>query len=1168
MTLLRIALCQIECHPALYAGYWGPLEEPFVPKFDSTSLSLLSSKGLDVTKLQNACIKEYTEWSKVRLRAIIDYLSKIEKAPDLIIFPEGAIPLPCLSILADYSAELGFVILAGTHTPRLGRSGRRYYQELNLSKSDLKTIQNQNAMNVLPLMRQGKTVLVAKTLHAPFEMCEISPPEKERPAFRSYSFSVDDTRVDVLPLICSEALRLHNVSKPYDLVTVQAYDGKPAQFLDYIRQQVRNQNIVALCNDGRFGGSYVFTAVDKRNPNWLSKTFPSGLGRGESLLIVDVDLEVRAVQVGTSSPRRPLTLARLASITYEDSLQSAISDDLGRIGKIKEPGVRSYELKTILKRQHANNLQKTRIAFLYDQESRELPIKEWWNALGEDCKITGIPSLTNLERRLAATCHEAITEILKSTSGLASDVATHLVEFLSKCLRKGGNEKTTPFFLSSEATKVAVVDRDSEVKRVLDSVDDRSIRLVEISGLEQIGKSAIIQKALAQSGISSIIHVQLTETSSIEYLLYSITKQGGGDIKPPYDDPLQTVNNTQVINAIRSSRIIYIESLHHFQDHGTWRDELVPKVLRTLIEIATDSDTTVIFESRWRVPLDMENPSIRTHIRVSGLEKQHMEFGISLFDAQLRRNALSSAAVGEHDKEIIVSKLGGHPVAVTLAADVVFEEGIESLLTTLKEKRGFFLNYVKKLVSGLNLSKDENLILQILALARRSVPREAIFASVEFSAALIVQNLVNCGALELDSLSLVQLPGILRGYFNPQLLSQPQKQIFHKNAAESFKRIFEKDQEKIWAVVEAEYHAGLAGIDIDISSELIDGVYATFKRLYEEQSYNQARPIIKALLNRQRTHDLLRFSAIIDARTNHLEDALETVKEIFSKHPNDTWILSIITRIAINQYQADQIAEELISIARNAGFEDVSLLITEGRILLHKKRLPEAYRVFSRAVELTTYNPWPFYYLGRTHLQMGDVDKAIDVLYDGEEFCYEIDSRNRQAYNAIRTELGLAYIFSDQIDLASPIIDSLIEEEPDRPEIIRAHAALTIKREGIQKAHIALKRLGEAKIKSNSDRCLYHLLCGKFYQGIDDLPKAVDEFTKAHEAERTNVYVMMKLAETHFHLGKLAWKNQSEGYQFHYDTCARTVRKILEFDNNNSVGLRLFQDLHDLGVQV
>ena len=51
MTLLRIALCQIECHPALYAGYWGPLEEPFVPNFDSTSLSLLSSKGLVVTIL-------------------------------------------------------------------------------------------------------------------------------------------------------------------------------------------------------------------------------------------------------------------------------------------------------------------------------------------------------------------------------------------------------------------------------------------------------------------------------------------------------------------------------------------------------------------------------------------------------------------------------------------------------------------------------------------------------------------------------------------------------------------------------------------------------------------------------------------------------------------------------------------------------------------------------------------------------------------------------------------------------------------------------------------------------------------------------------------------------------------------------------------------------------
>ncbi len=48
-------------------------------------------------------------------------------------------------------------------------------------------------------------------------------------------------------------------------------------------------------------------------------------------------------------------------------------------------------------------------------------------------------------------------------------------------------------------------------------------------------------------------------------------------------------------------------------------------------------------------------------------------------------------------------------------------------------------------------------------------------------------------------------------------------------------------------------------------------------------------------------------------------------------------------------------------------------------------------------------------------------------LKDGQEFFYRSEGRKRKALNAIRTQLGLAYLFDDDIDSASRILDLLTD---------------------------------------------------------------------------------------------------------------------------------------------
>src|SRR2546426_7140760 len=46
MRNLRVALCQLESHPAIYGGHVALAEEPFVPYGDRWSLSRLGNKGI------------------------------------------------------------------------------------------------------------------------------------------------------------------------------------------------------------------------------------------------------------------------------------------------------------------------------------------------------------------------------------------------------------------------------------------------------------------------------------------------------------------------------------------------------------------------------------------------------------------------------------------------------------------------------------------------------------------------------------------------------------------------------------------------------------------------------------------------------------------------------------------------------------------------------------------------------------------------------------------------------------------------------------------------------------------------------------------------------------------------------------------------------------------
>lgn len=1152
MTVVRAGICQLASHPALTASHIHLSEEPFVPASARASLSQLATKGVPVDDLMAHCLTEYTAWSETRLRALLQAMDKLDPIPDILVFPEGGLLPANLVTVADWSARHGSVVLAGSHTPIRTPESLGTYKSIGISKGQVKRLSSKGSRNVLPLLRGGKAKLIEKTAFSPFESQIIFSSGKRARSIRVEEILEGQRRIRLEPLICAEALQNPPPSRGIDLVAIVSYDHKPTQFDTFIEQRVRNKTPVVYCNDGAFGGSKVATIEDERQPNWLRDALPRGLPAGDHILVVDLDLSVTAIEVGTSLPGEPLKLVKLASLV--PTTNAELSRALSSIRTVPDPIVRAARLKDLIDTGGVTSLQATRMEQLESLDRRGSPSEDWWKALGEDYFYHPGPSLKEFEATLAATCGEHLVKHALQKASKAPELSRDVLEFIVECQNRANSSPAST--IEAPTPRSSVLDRDRETQDITRFLDDRSQWVLVVPGLPQVGKTAVIEKALEQAGITRSRRLKLTDSSSPKYIVHSIR----GDAAHELDT--QNANNylirPEARRDLRSVQIIWIENSESFAEFGIWRDEHLRECIYSLIDLCRDSETKLILETIRDLPLDLENPSIRARLRVSGLDPTYSQ---ACLDSHLRRLDLEPDILTRKDKEILARRLGGHPVALAIAADAVLEDGPHGVLDTIKEKRGNFGRFFRRLVGKLNLTEEEQTILRLLTLARDEVPREVVSDVLSIPSAGTIRNLMALGAVEMTRWGGIRIAGILREYFDGSDLSDSVKHDFHSAAARALAEFCRRNNQDLALAVESEYHAQMAGIEPVVETGLIDSALGTARRLFEQQQYSRASRILESLRRRSDSTDILRLSALVEARCNQLDVSLDLARTVFGRSRQETRLLADLARIALTQSQ-DRVAESLIETAKGANVEDVSILIVEGRMMLRRRELSLAEEAFDRARQLTTRNPWPYFYLGRIYADTGRMDTAIDVLFDGESFIYDGNLRGGNALRAIQTQLGLVYLYTDRIDLAAPIIERLLEDDPSSPEVIRAYAALTIKRDGIDEAHVALRRLQKAKIRSRHDRCQFHLLYGLFYLGIGDPGAASREFGAAHSADRQNVYVMIKWARTLFEQASELWIEGNDIYQSYADDAAGLTRKILEFDPDNAEGISLMEDLH------
>ena len=405
---IRLAVCQLECHPAFYRDRLACLEEPFMSESYESSLSFLGTLSVPITEIQETFREQYIEWHTKRLQSLLTHPLLNEGIPSIIVFPEGSIPLNCLEVIYYFAKSANVNIVAGSHTILDNTEARAIYSKLGKEKGLVK--RHTYTRDVTFVFTENKIHHQKKQGLSPYDRTDITALQSPKGTIHPIPIQIDNSQIRLVTLVCADALQLPNIKGDYDIISIISYDQDPAHFDSFIGTQIENGKIVIYCNDGKFGGSSIALPRDKRPTSWLFEPPLEGrLPKGDVLLIIDVPSGELATQVGVTKPRAQWEVKLLASITYEKSSlgDQGVAKELREISSISNNQARNSRLASLLGKHPCNTIQKNKLDHLLELSRMGVDDEEVWQAYGNDFVINNI-CIVDLEARLAQVCQEKL----------------------------------------------------------------------------------------------------------------------------------------------------------------------------------------------------------------------------------------------------------------------------------------------------------------------------------------------------------------------------------------------------------------------------------------------------------------------------------------------------------------------------------------------------------------------------------------------------------------------------------------------------------------------------------------------------------------------------------------------------------------------------------------
>lgn len=1094
---LRVGLLQLESHPAVTVAGWDLLAEVNVPSSHDASLDTLARQGAPIRPLLEKNRETYVNWSRRRLQAVLDHVFANDP-PDALILPECAVPFEGLGDIRAWMHRVGTNIVAGTHAlhPSLEE-----YRPLGVSRSSTEHLAGAKSRPsvVAPVFLGAKeTLLWPKKIPSIFEQSETTPPPDRVIQPRAFELVPSARRVAVL--VCAEAQAMPSWTSPLpDCVVVIAYEERPERYEPLLKQAQQNQIPGLLVNDGKYGGTCLYVATDRRSLSWWDEPPVHGrLPAGDYYVEFYLDLTQGAVQVGVANPRATKRLRRFLPILAESQ---------------------TLTLDAEIRRAIEERSSTTADTFLSDLErATDVPlgVAQRWRylahrlkagdldedtivAIGQTIAIPGLPTLRAIEDELRTQTLATLGDLIEKPEQIPPMLLGLVVK--TRAAYKGASKSTADEL--TEGAEGALSLAAMELGRpILEDVLVDVIPATIVSGLPGCGKSSAIRTAVAQSGFKKVARIRCVPGSSADYLYESLLRRAG--MMPRGAAPRAAFDRQEVEAALQAFDIIWFEDVDACIDYQEWvATELAAFFGALQLAVEKNDGAHVILESARQTRLWAPRRGSKRTIR--GLSAD----GARLFlEQQLRRRDLHGR-VSDPAKRQILDACKGHPGLLMLVAGACSSGDPERIAKELQERRGFYNSFIDGLLRRIKLATDTQKLLSALAQCRSPIPAavfESILPPIAIPKALAEAS--ETSMIEQVEEGLIHInPLLARAELQGAGLTPKEATDFHRTVHSYFRARQDRDPgDRLLSLIEAAYHGYRGGVAWRPAFGQREGWTGVAREAFENQDYATVVKILEPIKGTLST-DGRRYLAEAYAWTDNFAGFHETIRAIPSGALL-TGTLFTAARAALHSGNVREVERILEEAERTApGHYKISQL--KGQLAERAGRTQQAELLYREACQRSTRDRWPYFYLARLLVEAGLPTEALEVVEHAKE---TPEFLSRAVEYALLQQEMVALVMVEEWERARAILDVLDRITRPRPEAIVAAAYVRawFSEGGLSKVAAfegALKQLDKNPASRHHTRAQISLHKGQLLYKVGNLADARRSLEEAVSLDEANLYI-------------------------------------------------------------
>ena len=535
----------------------------------------------------------------------------------------------------------------------------------------------------------------------------------------------------------------------------------------------------------------------------------------------------------------------------------------------------------------------------------------------------------------------------------------------------------------TEGVRHRFLNRNSELDRIEEMINDPETRVVLLRGFQGIGKGALANEAFRRffEG-ASIVEIPVSPGVGPRELALRLHHEAFATVLPELSGLEALAAIESALKAIvLQGRFLIFRNGHHWLDGDGNLEDPLPTVLRQAASM-TDTSRRPIFITTTRFLRFPSNLSRHISVlAVDGLREDHMASLVSLWfewstGSPLERDQASTVA----------SQLHGHPVAAKIASNLIAQYGVQHLLAYPRELTALRRDLAKTLLSDLRLSQHACNLMEVLAIIGVPLPSRVLveaLATNEESFQDAVGAATSAGIAETTDSGYMRIHPLVSDYFWRSHLDRADYRERAGTAAiavHNYFRVFPTEAAGFVPLLQAVFRLYAISNNLeegrkirgDLMGELAQVAIAHYNRRQFELSETYINEVLSTDPQNWRMRQYL---ARIRIRQRRWNDADELIEALLRERPRDTGIRHVQGWKLLREGRFEEALRILMAVLANR--EHVASLRDAAECLYHLRRVPEALSFLQRAKQVESDNPYTLDLEARIYEEAGEYERAL-----------------------------------------------------------------------------------------------------------------------------------------------------------------------------------------------